>query len=154
MEALALCGRVDDVHGRTEVVISVLLNHDEVDVTVKCKLGFTAFTWACIMVQAEVAESSEGGRQCQLDVNATCKCGYTVLMWALLGGRLDMIRELLQNDKLDVNIKNMAGSTVLDIARNFKMIHALEMASNCEIIDTLGIDHIFEMIEIQSMWIR
>ena len=34
----------------------------------------------------------------QVDVNATGKCCYTVLVWALLVGRLDVVRELLQND--------------------------------------------------------
>ncbi len=42
-------------------------------------------------------------------------------MWASLKGRLDMGRELLNDSRVDLTVRNKAGSTVLDIARNCKM---------------------------------
>ena len=39
-------------------------------------------------------------------------------MWASLKGRLDVVSALLKHDNVHVNLKNIAGSTALDVARN------------------------------------
>jgi ankyrin repeat protein len=55
-------------------------------------------------------------KQDNVNLNVRGRLGYTVLMWATLKGNVDMVSQLLQYDTLDTTLKNLAGSTALDIA--------------------------------------
>ena len=56
-------------------------------------------------------------------VNVRGPLGCTALFWATLSGRLDVVSMLLDHfNAVNVNVKNNAGSTALDIARNCQML--------------------------------
>jgi ankyrin repeat protein len=57
-----------------------------------------------------------------VDVNVRGPLGCTALFWATLSGRLDVVSMLLDLNAVDANVKNNAGSTALDIARNCQMV--------------------------------
>ena len=55
--------------------------------------------------------------------------GNTAHIWVTLRGRLDVVCELLDDDNVDVSVRNKAGSTALDIARKCELF---EIASCLE----------------------
>ena len=47
--------------------------------------------------------------------------GNTALIWACLRGHVDDVRDLLECDRVDANLRNKAGSNALDIARKCQL---------------------------------
>ena len=74
--------------------------------------------------------------QHNVDLNVHGRFGYTVLMWATLKGELEVVSTLLKHDTLDTNLKNIAGSTALDIAHNCGHVALAELLQ-----DTKQIHH-------------
>jgi ankyrin repeat protein len=54
-------------------------------------------------------------------VNVHGAHGNTTLIWATLADRLDVVCEMLKDDRVDTGVRNKAGSTALDIARKCKL---------------------------------
>ena len=55
-------------------------------------------------------------------------------MWATLKGELEVVSTLLQHDRLDTTLKNVAGSTALDIANNCGHVAIAERLRDTELI--------------------
>ena len=53
--------------------------------------------------------------------------GNTALIWACLRGQADIVSELLAFPMVDVQAKNKAGSTALDIARELQMLEIVRL---------------------------
>ena len=62
-----------------------------------------------------------------MDLNVRGRFGNTVLMWATLKGELEVVSTLLKDDTLDTKLKNIAGSTALDIAHNCEHVALAEL---------------------------
>jgi Ankyrin repeats (3 copies) len=70
-----------------------------------------------------------------VDLNVRGRFGYTVLMWATLRDELDIVSILLKHDALDRNLKNVAGSTALDIAGICGHTVIARLLQDTEVID-------------------
>ena len=106
------------------VVVRELLKCNKVDVNVTNDYGDTSLVIALSVI---MVASKDGVKwdlvgviitQKNVDLNVRGHLGYMLLMWATLDGNFDMVSRLLQHDTLDTNLKNIAGSTALDIAHN------------------------------------
>ena len=104
--------------GRYKVVCE-LLKHESVDVNFAVECGYTPLTLASRMEHWDVVW--ELIKHDKVDLNVQCKRGYTLLMWASLKGKIDVVSELLKRGNLDPDLKNIAGLTALDVARNCEL---------------------------------
>ena len=101
--------------------VGILLKDDRVEVNATDYRGHSAFFWANYCGSPNTIRMFlNHGRA---DVNAAGGAiGNTALMWACLRGQDDIVSELLAFPMVDVQAKNKAGSTALDIARELQML--------------------------------
>ena len=125
-----------DIDGRTALIaasqeghqeiVRILLKDDRVEVNAKDSRGRSAFFWANYCGSPNTIRMFlKHGR---VDVNAAGGAlGNTALIWACLRGQAAIVSELLAFPMLDVEAKNKAGSTALDIASELQMIETARL---------------------------
>ncbi|KAI2512884.1 hypothetical protein MHU86_1430 [Fragilaria crotonensis] len=86
-----------------------------VDVNAKDHKGRTSLYWACRNDHWDVVGELMKSEQ-EVDVNVQGPLGYTALIWASLKGKLDAVAMMLGDNNVDANLKNIAGSSALDVA--------------------------------------
>ena len=129
------------------VVVRDLLKCNKVDVNVANDYGDTALVVAIAVLNVATKDGvkwdlvGEIITQKNVDLNIRGRLGYTLLMWATLEGNFDMVSRLLQHDTLDTNLKNIVGSTALDIAHNCGHVALAELLRDTKLIHH-GIDTI------------
>jgi ankyrin repeat protein len=100
-------------------VVRKLVNHSRIEVNAHDGQGFTAFYFASYHEQWDIVEALASA---DADVNIRGPLGNTALFWAILSGSVDTVSMLLKCEMIDVSIRNKAGSTALDVARNCQML--------------------------------
>ena len=103
------------------------------DVNAQDVRGRSAFFWANYHASPDTIRLflQHAGR---VDVNATGRgaLGNTALMWACLRGQAAIVSESLAAfPMVDVQAKNMTGSTALDVARELKMFEIARLPEVC-----------------------
>jgi ankyrin repeat protein len=112
---------IEASHCGVQEVVRMFLKHDRVDVNAKDGRGRSAFFWENYRGSPDTIRMFL--KHESVDVNtAGGALGNTALMWACLRGQAAIVSELLEFPMLDVHLKNNAGSTALDIARELKLL--------------------------------
>ena len=91
-------------------IVKVLLSNDVVDVNVSDKAGNTALHNACQEGHDEVVSYLLGKGA---DKTLTTSLGFSALHLAALKGYANIVKVLLSNDDVDVNVSDKAGCTAL-----------------------------------------